>query len=254
MENYFKRQIQLWGSETQHNLRQKKVLIVGAGGLGSSSALALGSVGIGQIDIVDFDKVEIHNIHRQIAFKLNDEGKYKAKVTKKLIEKKSTFTAVTVHTKTFEDFTTYHLPPTAYHLIIDATDNLQTRQNINDFAKENNIPWIYGSVEEFNGHVCFFDKANFTDTFKITQNTPKGIATPMVMQVASLQANLALRFLCGLSVKKDSLYYLYYNNEGEFETKKFELLSQYEKLQSRVEDIKNKNFKTLSREEVFNDI
>jgi adenylyltransferase/sulfurtransferase len=83
-----------------------------------------------------------------------------------------------------------------------------------------NTPWIYASVEEFNGQVCFFDKANF-QVFNITDHKPGGIAAPIVMHIGSLQANLALRYLAGLSVVKDKLYYLYFNDEGELITQKF---------------------------------
>ena len=90
-EDYFKRQIQLWGEETQNSLKDKSIAIIGSGGLGCSLALALGTSGIGRIDIVDFDEVSFHNIHRQIGFKLEDEGKNKAQVVVKLIQDKNPF-------------------------------------------------------------------------------------------------------------------------------------------------------------------
>ena len=68
MMQYFHRQVQLWGEETQTLLQSKKIAIIGAGGLGSSLAFALGSSGIGEIHMIDFDEVSLHNIHRQIAF------------------------------------------------------------------------------------------------------------------------------------------------------------------------------------------
>ena len=105
-------------------------------------------------------------------------------------------------------------------LIIDATDNLPTRSSIDAYAKEVKTPWIYGSVEAFNGQVCFFDQSSFS-AFKISDKKPSGIAAPIVMHIASLQANLALRYLAGLSVKKDLLYYLFINEEGELMTQKF---------------------------------
>ncbi len=94
---------------------------------------------------------------------------------------------------------------------------------INTYAKSANTPWIYGSVEAFHGQVCFIQDSSFNDAFKIVQKTPAGIAAPIVMHIASLQANLALRYLAGLSVKKDYLYYLFFNEEGEFITQKFSL-------------------------------
>ena len=72
--------------------------------------------------------------------------------------------------------------------------------------------------------LLFFEKASF-DLFKVTDRTPAGIAAPIVMHIASLQANLALRYLAGLSIKKDHLYYLFFNDEGELVTQKFALPS-----------------------------
>jgi molybdopterin/thiamine biosynthesis adenylyltransferase len=220
MTKYFHRQIQLWGEETQLLLQNKKIAIIGSGGLGSSLAFALGSSGIGEIHMIDFDKVEVHNIHRQLAFKLNDEGKNKASVNVNVITSRNSFVRAVAHTCDFKEFSQKNID---VDLVIDATDNLSTRGEINTYAKEKNIPWIYGSVEAFNGQVCFFEKSSFNDVFKITAQKPAGIAAPMVMHIASLQANLALRYLAELNVKKDILYYLYFNDEGELITQKFNL-------------------------------
>lgn len=220
MLEYFHRQVQLWGEEVQLSLQKKRVVIIGSGGLGSSLAFALGATGIGEIHIVDFDKVSVHNIHRQIAFKVGDEGKNKAEIAAEVMRERSPYVKVTAHDCDFNAFTEKNIE---IDLIVDATDNLPTRGAINEYAKKVNTPWVYGSVEAFNGQVCFFENASFNDVFKITQKTPAGIATPIVMQIASLQANLALRYLAGLEVKKDFLYYLFFNDEGELITQKFNL-------------------------------
>lgn len=220
MNHYFHRQIQLWGEETQQSLQSKRIAIIGSGGLGSSLAFALGASGIGEIHMIDFDTVSLHNIHRQIAFKSGDEGKYKAEVAAELIEARCPYVKAYAHVCRFEEFTEKSID---VDLIIDATDNLPSRGAINTYAKEKSLPWVYGSVEAFNGQVCFFEESSFNELFKITQKTPAGIAAPIVMHIASLQANLALRYLAGLSVKKDKLYYLFFNEEGELVTQKFAL-------------------------------
>ena len=214
---YFNRQIQLWGEATQKSLQSKKIAIIGSGGLGSTLAQALGTSGIGEIHMVDFDTVSLHNIHRQIAFTLEDEGKNKAKVVCKLIESKNPFVKTVPFDMSFDDFKEMG---NTYDLILDGTDNLPVRGEIDKHAKETNTPWIYASVEEFNGQVCFFDEANF-QVFNISDHKPGGITAPIVMHIGSLQANLALRYLAGLSVIKDKLYYLYFNDEGELITQKF---------------------------------
>ena len=220
MMNYFQRQIQLWGEEKQALLQTKRIAIIGSGGLGSSLAFALGSSGIGEIHMVDFDEVSHHNIHRQIAFKIGDEGENKAVVNAKLIEQRCPFVKAIAHECDFKEWSEKNIE---VDLIIDGTDNLPVRSDINSYAKSKNLPWIYGSVEAFNGQVCFLDESSFDDIFKISNHTPAGITAPMVMHIASLQANLALRYLADLSVKKDRLYYLFFSDEGELITQKFGL-------------------------------
>jgi len=218
--HYFHRQVQLWGEETQRLLQKKKIAIIGSGGLGSSLAFALGASGIGEIHMIDFDEVSLHNIHRQIAFKVGDEGKNKARLNAELIEARCPYTKAIAHECDFKEWSEKKIE---VDLIIDATDNLPTRGEINSYAKEVQMPWLYGSVEAFHGQVCFIEASSFSDAFKIVKKTPAGIAAPIVMHIASLQANLALRYLAELPIKKDLLYYLFFNNEGELITQKFGL-------------------------------
>jgi len=101
---YFNRQIQLWGAAVQQDLQKKKIAIIGSGGLGCTLAMALGTSGIGEIHMVDFDTVSSHNIHRQIAFKLEDEGQNKAKTVCKLLEAKNPFLKAIAFDMPFDDF------------------------------------------------------------------------------------------------------------------------------------------------------
>lgn len=220
MLKYFHRQVKLWGEDTQKSLQTKKIAIIGAGGLGSSLSFALGATGIGEIHIVDFDEVSTHNIHRQIAFKLGDEGKNKALINAKIMEERCPYVTTVAHECNFDEWSKKSI---AVDLIIDATDNLPSRGEINIYAKKTNTPWIYGSVEAYHGQVCFIKESSFSDAFKIITKEPAGITAPIVMHIASLQANLALRYLAGLSVKKDLLYYLFFNDDGELITQKFKL-------------------------------
>ncbi len=219
MSDYYKRQIMLWGEQTQASLKEKSVLIVGSGGLGCSVALALSGSGIGRIDLVDFDSIELHNIHRQILFDIDDNGKFKAEVASKKIRRRNPSLESNYYIEKFESFIQEQRE---YDLIIDATDNLFVRKEIDAFARKNGIAWIYGSVEEFNGQVCLFKSASF-DIFASKSVEPKGQVAPMVMQVATFEANLALRYLANLKVASDIFYYLYYNDSGEFEIKKYRL-------------------------------
>jgi len=217
-QGYFQRQIELWGIEAQESLQSKRIAIIGCGGLGSTLAMALGSSGIGAIELVDFDRVSLHNIHRQIVFTLADEGRNKAQAAAELIESKSPFTEVRAWECDFENFA--ERTQERYDLILDATDNLPVRERIDRWAKAQATPWIYASVEEFNGQICFFERSGF-GVFAVSDHKPGGIAAPIVMQIGSFQANLALRYLAGLPIRKDTLHYLYYDAEGELVIQKF---------------------------------
>ncbi|MRI83372.1 MAG: thiamine biosynthesis protein ThiF [Nitratiruptor sp.] len=217
MREYFQRQIQLWGQEAQEGLQEKRVAIIGCGGLGSSLALALGSSGIGKLYLVDFDAVSRHNIHRQITFTLADEGRSKAQVNAQAIQQRCPYVEVEPLVEGFEAFAKRDLP---LDLILDATDNLPIRHEIDRYAKSRGIPWIYSSVEEFHGQVCFMERSSF-HAFSTKDHKPGGIAPPIVMLVASFEANLALRYLVGLPVDKDHLYYLHFDDEGIFQVRRF---------------------------------
>jgi len=220
IHEFFNRQIKLWGEQTQDSLQDKSVAIIGSGGLGCTLGIALGASGIGNFTFVDFDEVGVHNIHRQIGFKVGDDGKYKADVLKELVEARCPYTKVTAYKESFQDFAKRGLK---FDLIIDATDNLPTRAAINEYCIKNNQAWIYGSVEEFHGQVCFFEKASYEAVFQINDRKPNGIACPIVMHIGSLQANLAIRHLAGLPVKKDVLYYLSFDQDGVLQNQKFNL-------------------------------
>ena len=217
MNRYFDRQIQLWGEDTQRKLQEKSIAIIGCGGLGSSLALALGASGIGKIYLVDFDEVSVHNIHRQITFSVEDEGKSKAEINRCVIEKRCPYVEVESFVESFDEFSERNIE---VDLILDATDNLPVRSQIDTYAKAKNTPWIYASVEEFRGQVCFMDRASF-DTFKISDRKPGGIAAPIVMMIASFEANLALRYLAGLPVQKDTLYFFYFDKDGALQVDRF---------------------------------
>jgi molybdopterin/thiamine biosynthesis adenylyltransferase len=221
-KNYFKRQIELWGEERQRSLLSKRVLIVGCGGLGSSIGLSLAGSGIGHIDLLDFDRVALHNVHRQIAFELKELNLFKSSTLAKRIEERNPFVEVTAYEMGFEEFVGGTESRVDYDIILDATDSIEIRGKIDFWAKERGTPWVYGSVEEFNAQICLFERASFK-VFANTKHTPKGISAPMVMQTASFQSNLALRYLINLSVKKDLLYYMYYNSEGDLILQKFKM-------------------------------
>ncbi len=206
MSEFYARQIQLFGEDIQKDLSSKSIAIIGCGGLGCSLAYALATSGVGSIWLVDFDEVSLSNLHRQIGFTYEDIGELKSKALarslQKRVEKK---TSLNAYEGRFESFVEQNIQ---LDLILDGTDNMETRAKIDDFCKKVNIPWAYSSVEEWYGQICFFDSIKFDKIFKQKVLPSKGQVAPMVMQIASFSSILALRYLCGFEVKKDYLYNL----------------------------------------------
>lgn len=220
MQDYFLRQVALWGEQTQERLQEKSIAIVGCGGLGSNLGLTLGSSGIGKIYLIDFDVVSIHNLHRQVAFKIEDVDKPKAQLLANLIKSRYDGVEIIPIVGSFDDFCALGV---SVDIVLDATDNLPTREKIENFAKKIDKPWIYTSVEAWHGQLCLFEKASFANSITINDRKPEGIAPPIVALMASYEANMVLRYLAGLEVKTDVLNYLSFDASGQLNIKSFKM-------------------------------
>jgi len=218
---YFNRQIKLLGEDKNNILMSKKILIIGCGGLGNSLAFALSGLGLRQIDLIDYDKVELSNIARQIAFGVDDVGKNKTTALKEQLQRRCPFTKFNIINKKFDNqFNTDE----KYDLIIDASDNLKTRECIDNFAKKTNTPWLFSSVERFHGYTCLFEKAKFSDVFNIKDLPPAGISSAIVMYISSFSANIAMMYLSELPCASDVLYYNCFNiKTGEYSHNKLKV-------------------------------
>ena len=199
----FRRQIEILG-EHQKELSKKSVLVIGAGGLGNVVMSEIGCIGLKEIYLIDFDMIELHNIHRQFQFKDTDIGKYKAKVLADRTHRCGTKIIPIV--EEFNDF------DKKVDLVIDCTDNFEVRQKIDNFAKKNNIPWVYSSVESWVGQVCLFKEKNL-DIFNLSEHKVSGVMPSMVGIVGSIEAMIATKYLAGLEVEMDKLYYIDFTKE-----------------------------------------
>jgi len=138
------------GIKGQEKIKQARVLIAGAGGLGSPAAFYLSAAGVGTIGIVDHDVVELSNLNRQILHWDRDVGKAKAiSATEKLKELNHGITVKTIK-ETITEATVSQIL-TDFDMVIDAMDNLPTRYLLNKAALEKNIPFFHGAVYGFEG-------------------------------------------------------------------------------------------------------
>lgn len=154
----FSRQIKLAeiGSEGQEKIRNAKVLVIGAGGLGCSLLLYLASSGVGTIGIMDFDTVELHNLHRQILYADEDIGKAKALVAFEKLNQQFPTTQFIALNERLNKTNAKELIQ-SFDFIVDGSDNFPTRYLINDTCIQLNKPLIYGSILDFEGQLAVFN-------------------------------------------------------------------------------------------------
>lgn len=208
----FKRQITLSeiGKIGQQKLQDATVLVVGCGGLGSSIAVYLASSGIGKIHLVDFDFVDISNLHRQVFYSLDDVGKSKAAVLSAFIKKRVAFTEVSFTNKPITKENVFDLIA-EFDVVVDGTDSLPTKYLLNDACVLKNKPLVYGSLYKFDGYVASFNilqkdggySANLRDAFPematdIPNCSESGTMNPIVGLIAMQQVNEVLKLITGI--------------------------------------------------------
>ncbi|MGB0152453.1 MAG: molybdopterin-synthase adenylyltransferase MoeB [Verrucomicrobiales bacterium] len=143
------------GLEGQKRLKAAKVLCVGAGGLGSPVTMYLAAAGIGEIGLVDFDRVDFSNLQRQILHATGDVGKLKTDSAFERLAGINPEVKVTTYKEAMNDQNAASIAE-PYDLIIDGTDNFTTRYLTNDLAVLTGKPNVYGSIYRFEGQVSIF--------------------------------------------------------------------------------------------------
>lgn len=186
----------------QMALKNSHVLIVGAGGLGSPVAMYLASAGVGCIGIIDADKVSIGNLQRQIMHGTQDIGIPKVVSAKKTLHKINPDIDITIY-ETFLSKQNARQIFDEYDLVIDCTDNFDTRLLISDMCVEVGKPFIFGGVMRFSGQLFTHvpGSADFRTIFgdempEYTESCEiSGILNSVVGVIGSLQATEAIKYL-----------------------------------------------------------
>ena len=193
----------------QKKIKKAKILIIGMGGLGCPLLAYLAASGIGNIGIVDPDKVELSNLNRQILFNNRDLNKYKVlQARNKIIKIYKNIKIKIFKLKLSEKNISSILK--SYEIICDGTDNYETRYLINDFCKNNKKILISGAISRFDGHLFKFDFKKkgpcyrcFMPEHPTFENNceTEGIFSPVAGIIGSLQANEVLKSV--LNLKED---------------------------------------------------
>ena len=191
------------GEEGQDKLLHSKVLVIGAGGLGSPVILYLAAAGVGTLGIADFDKVDISNLQRQIIHNqsnINIQKVVSAKQKINLLNEDVNVICID------QPITKENIAEVIadYDLVIDATDNLATKYLINDSCVEHKKPFIHGAIKEFTGNVmtvlpgsaCF--RCVFPDATQPKPSDKSGVFGSIAGIAGTIQATEAIKFLTGV--------------------------------------------------------
>lgn len=151
---YYSRQMRLpeIGQSGQDKLKQSRVLVIGAGGLGCPALLYLAAAGVGTIGICEFDSLEMSNLHRQVAYSFHDTGKPKGSVVAERINQLNPFISTVVHSEKLSCENALCLIQ-QYDLVLDCTDNFIAKFLIHDAAFLLGIPLIQASIYQYEGQI-----------------------------------------------------------------------------------------------------
>ncbi len=202
----YSRHIQLpqVGASGQAQLKRSKVLVIGCGGLGSPLLLYLAAAGVGQLTIVDGDRVELTNLQRQIVYTERDIGQPKAFSAQQRLKALNSGINIEVVDQVFT-IDTGEVLVKDHDLIIDCTDNFATRYQINDLCVQWQKPWIFASVYQFSGQCALFvpGGACFRCLFAepprdVPDCNAAGVLGVLPGMVGTFQAIEAIKYLVGL--------------------------------------------------------
>ncbi len=147
------------GESGQQKLFDSKVLVIGAGGLGCPALLYMTAAGIGTIGIVDYDKVEKNNLHRQVLFDESQAGMQKTDAAVEKLKKLNSDTSFEVYENMFNSRNGFEIVKD-YDVVMDATDNFKSRYLINDVCIILSKPFVMGSINKFEGQIALLNYNN----------------------------------------------------------------------------------------------
>lgn len=196
------------GIEGQQKLLGARVLVIGAGGLGSPAALYLATAGIGHLTIVDDDEVDLTNLQRQIAHTTARIGQPKALSAKEAIAAINPDVRVTALIERVDDARLAELAA-ASDVVLDCTDNFKTRHAVNRACVAARVPLVSGAVIRFDGQVSVFDPRSAEapcysclfpqdQAFEDVACSTMGVFAPLVGVVGATQAAEALKIVMGI--------------------------------------------------------
>ena len=195
------------GMDGQKRLKNAKVLVVGAGGLGSPALLYLAAAGVGTLGIVEFDEVDESNLHRQVIHGQSDLGRSKADSAKDSIAEVNPYVQVNLHKTHLTSDNALDIFRD-YDLILDGTDNFATRYLVNDAAVLAGKPYVWGSIFRFEGQASVFwaeHGPQYRDLYPeppppgmVPSCAEGGVLGVLCASIGSIMVNEAIKLITGI--------------------------------------------------------
>ncbi len=196
------------GGKGQRKLGEARVFIMGAGGLGSPAAIYLAAAGVGTIGLADFDRVELHNLQRQILHKTDDVGRLKVESGKETLKSLNPEVRVQIYSERITSANIRDIIK-GYHLVLDGSDNFPTRFLVNDACFFEKKTLISGAILRFDGQLSTFKPHAGGPCYRCLLPEPPlpglvpscqeaGVLGAVAGVIGLLQANEALKEILGI--------------------------------------------------------
>jgi len=215
------------GMTGQKRLKNAKVVVVGAGGLGSPALLYLAAAGVGTLGIIDFDVVDESNLQRQVIHGQSDIGKSKAVSARDSIAEINPLVQVNLHTDRLDSSNALEIF-SGYDLIVDGTDNFATRYLVNDACVLLGKPYVWGSIYRFEGQASVFWDAHGPNYRHLYPEPPPpgmvpscaegGVLGVLCASIGSVMVTEAIKLICGIGEPLVGRLMIYDALEMEYRT------------------------------------
>ncbi len=195
-----------FGEAAQQKLKQAKVLIVGMGGLGCPAAQYLAAAGIGTIGLADYDTVSVSNLHRQILYGPDDVGQKKAEIACVKLHLQNPDIGFHIHDTMIDSSNVMDII-SHYDIILDCTDNFETKYLLNDACVLTGKPLVFGAIYQYEGQVALWNVNNgpnyrdlypSVDASQIPNCTDGGVIPTLAGIIGCMQANEAIKYITGV--------------------------------------------------------
>ena len=196
------------GLEGQKAISSSKILVIGAGGLGSPVILYLAAAGVGKMGIIDFDDIDVSNLQRQVIHSNSEVGRNKAESAKSRIKQLNPEVEVEIWKERLTPENGMEIFQKDWDIVIDGTDNLPTRYLIDDLCSILDLPWVYGSIYRFEGQVSVFNLLGGPSYRDLFPEPPPSESVPSCAEggvlgvlpgvIGSIQATEAIKIITGI--------------------------------------------------------